>query len=115
MSLITRCRLIGLALLLGSSAAAAFPDKPVTLVVPAPPGGTADTVVRTLAPRLSAFLGHPVLVENKAGASGVIASQAVAGVSLPAVCSSTIRTGARLQQPRQATSSMVMVREGSVS
>lgn len=81
MSLITRCRLIGLALLLGSSAAAAFPDKPVTLIVPAPPGGTADTVVRTLAPRLSAFLGHPVLVENKAGASGVIASQAVAGAA----------------------------------
>ncbi len=43
------------------------------------------------------------------------ASQAEAGVSLPAVWPSTIRTGARLQQPRQATSSTVNVREGSVS
>lgn len=57
--------------------AAAFPTKPVTIVVPAPPGGTADAVIRAIAPRLSNALGQPVLVENKAGASGVIASQSV--------------------------------------
>jgi tripartite-type tricarboxylate transporter receptor subunit TctC len=59
--------------------AAAFPSRPVTIVVPAPPGGTADTVVRVLAPRLAQALGQPVLIDNKAGASGVIASQFVAG------------------------------------
>ncbi len=73
--------LLGLTVFAVSGLAAAFPDKPVTIVVPAPPGGTADTVVRTIAPRLSAALGQPVLVENKAGASGVIASQAVAGAA----------------------------------
>lgn len=78
---IARRSLLGLALLAGCGLAAAFPTKPVTIVVPAPPGGTADTVVRTLAPRLSAALGQPVLVENKAGASGAIASQAVAGAA----------------------------------
>ena len=58
--------------------ASAFPTKPVTIIVPAPPGGTADTVVRTLLPHLTAALGQTVLVDNRAGASGVIASQAVA-------------------------------------
>ena len=58
--------------------ASAFPTKPVTIIVPAPPGGTADTVVRTLLPNLTAALGQTVLVDNRAGASGVIASQAVA-------------------------------------
>lgn len=61
--------------------AAAFPTKPVTIVVPAPPGGTADAVIRAIAPKLSSALGQPVLVDNKAGASGVIASQAVMAAS----------------------------------
>ncbi len=78
---IARRGLLGLALLASCGLAAAFPVKPVTIVVPAPPGGTADTVVRTLVPRLAAALGQPVLVENKAGASGAIASQAVAGAA----------------------------------
>lgn len=75
------CRLIGLALAGCSAGAAAFPTKPVTIVVPAPPGGTADSVVRTLLPTLAAALGRPVLVDNRAGASGVIASQAVAAAA----------------------------------
>lgn len=70
--------LLGLAFVACCSPASAFPTKPVTIVVPAPPGGTADTVVRTLLPRLGAALGQPVLVDNRAGASGVIASQTVA-------------------------------------
>jgi len=78
MTLSARRGLLGLALLACCGLAAAFPVRPVTIVVPAPPGGTADTVVRTLVPRLAAALGQPVLVENKAGASGAIASQAVA-------------------------------------
>lgn len=57
----------------------AFPTKPITIIVPAPPGGTADTVIRSISARLSSALGQPVLIDNKAGASGVIASQFVAG------------------------------------
>ncbi len=72
---------LGLLVFAGAGLASAFPVKPITVVVPAPPGGTADTVVRTLVPRLAAALGQPVLVENRAGASGAIASQAVAGAA----------------------------------
>ncbi len=81
MPLAFRRGLAALALTTASTLAAAFPTRPVTIVVPAPPGGTADTVVRTVVPKLSAALGQPVLVENKAGASGVIASQQVAGAT----------------------------------
>lgn len=81
MPTLTRRGLFGLLLTVCSAWAAAYPTKPVTIVVPAPPGGTADTVVRTLLPRLSAALGQPVLVDNRAGASGAIASQAVANVA----------------------------------
>jgi tripartite-type tricarboxylate transporter receptor subunit TctC len=70
--------LLGLVLVACCGLTSAFPSRPMTIVVPAPPGGTADTVVRTLLPRLAAALGQPVLVENRAGASGAIASQAVA-------------------------------------
>jgi len=79
MHLALRRGLAAVALTTASTLAAAFPTRPVTIVVPAPPGGTADTVVRTVVPKLSAALGQPVLVENRAGASGMIASQHVAG------------------------------------
>ena len=57
---------------------AAYPDRPIKLVVPYPPGGTTDLLARTLAPRLSERLGQPILIENRAGAGGVIGSQVVA-------------------------------------
>lgn len=72
--------LAGAALLLtGAQAwAQAFPSKPVTLVVPFAPGGGSDIVARTISPKLSERLGQSVLVDNKPGASGVIATNAVA-------------------------------------
>ncbi len=73
--------LLAIALVAAAGAANAFPTRPVTIVVPAPPGGTADSVIRVIAPRLSVALGQTVVVDNKAGASGVIASQAVAAAA----------------------------------
>ena len=59
MNALARRGLLGLALLAGCAVATAFPTKPITIVVPAPPGGTADTVVRTLIPRLTAAPSPP--------------------------------------------------------
>jgi tripartite-type tricarboxylate transporter receptor subunit TctC len=55
-----------------------FPNRPVTLIVPVPPGGILDYVARLVAPPLSRALGQPVVVENKSGASGNIAATYVA-------------------------------------
>ncbi|MFA5632282.1 MAG: tripartite tricarboxylate transporter substrate binding protein [Porticoccaceae bacterium] len=57
---------------------ATFPSRPVTIVVPYPAGGTSDGQVRMFQEALSKSLGQPVVIENKPGASGAIAAQAVA-------------------------------------
>jgi tripartite-type tricarboxylate transporter receptor subunit TctC len=69
--------------LVGASAhAQTFPDRPVRIVVGFPAGGTFDTVMRALAEELTGSLGVPVTIDNRAGAGGSIATQAV--VSAPA-------------------------------
>jgi tripartite-type tricarboxylate transporter receptor subunit TctC len=52
--------------------AQAFPNKPVTIVVPFPPGGSTDQMARAIAPKLQSQWGQGVLVDNKAGATGTI-------------------------------------------
>ena len=62
----------------GGALAQAWPTRPVKLVVSFPPGTTPDTVARVVAPRMQESLGQPVVVENRAGAGGNIAADAVA-------------------------------------
>jgi len=65
-------------LVLSSGAlAAGFPEKPVTIIVPFPPGGSTDTLARFMTQKMSEKLGQPVIVENKPGATGAIGATQV--------------------------------------
>jgi tripartite-type tricarboxylate transporter receptor subunit TctC len=68
------------ALLLAAAAAAAaqYPVRPIRLLVPNPPGGATDNLARVLAPRLGAALGQTIVVDNRGGSSGAIATEAAA-------------------------------------
>jgi len=57
---------------------AAFPDKPLRMIVPFPAGGAADYMARGMALRLAAELGQPVIIDNRGGAGGAPAAEAVA-------------------------------------
>src|SRR5262245_49644319 len=57
--------------------AQAYPTRPVRVIAGFPPGGGADTTARIIGPWLSQRLGQPVLIENRPGASGTLAAQAV--------------------------------------
>lgn len=59
-------------------AAAAYPDKPIRMIVAFPPGGSADILARLVADQMSKDLGEPIIVENKAGAAGNIGGDFVA-------------------------------------
>ena len=78
-SALTRlCALVAATAIGASAAHAAFPDKPIRLVVPFAPGGGTDLIARTLGADMAQTLGQPVIIENKPGAGTIIGTDAVA-------------------------------------
>ena len=73
--------LVAVAAFLALPAHAAWPEKPVRIIVPWAPGGSTDILARTVADKLSRSVGQPVIVDNKPGASGNIGSDVVAKAS----------------------------------
>lgn len=67
-----------MAFALAGPAHAAWPERPITLIIPAAPGGTTDIAARLIADKLGAKLGQQVIVENRAGAAGIIGAQTLA-------------------------------------
>ena len=59
-------------------AGAAWPERPVRIIVTSQPGGGSDTTFRVLAPKLTEYLGQQVIIENRAGVSGNIGAEAIA-------------------------------------
>ena len=62
----------------GLAYAQAYPAKPIRVVVPYPPGGGTDIVMRAIGPKVSERLGQPVIVDNRGGATGAIGAEMVA-------------------------------------
>jgi len=100
-----RTLLIGASALAGSGATAPavlsqdrYPSRPIKLVIPFPPGGPTDMLGRRYGEKLSAVLGQPVVIDNKAGAGGILGADLVAksrpdGYTLLLGSSSTQVTG----------------------
>src|SRR5215831_6229008 len=62
---------------LGAAAAETYPARPITLVVPFAPGGSASTVARSVADKMSETLGQQIVIDNRGGAGGTVATRAV--------------------------------------
>ena len=86
-----RRALQGIVLSLAATAAWAWPTKPVTFIVPYPPGGGTDVIARIYQEPLSKQLGQPIVIENRGGAGGSVGT-AVAARAAPGIrCSSRSR------------------------
>jgi tripartite-type tricarboxylate transporter receptor subunit TctC len=87
----------------GSAVAQSYPTRPITLVVPFAPGGSASTAARSVADKMSETLGQQILIDNRGGAGGTVATRAVAksppdGYTLLVITSATVGTSPSLLQ-----------------
>ena len=87
----------------GPAVAQSYPARPITLVVPFAPGGSASTAARSVADKMSETLGQQIVIDNRGGAGGTVATRAVAkappdGYTLLVVTSATVGTSPSLFQ-----------------
>jgi len=87
----------------GAAVGQAYPAHPITLVVPFVPGGSASIVARSVADRMSEMLGQPIVIDNRGGGGGTLATRAVAkapadGYTILVVTSATVGTSPSLFQ-----------------
>lgn len=78
MSILMASMLVALAPGATAAIAQTYPDKPIRAVLPFPPGGGTDGMARVILPRMSQLLGQPIVIDNRAGAGGVLAADIVA-------------------------------------
>jgi tripartite-type tricarboxylate transporter receptor subunit TctC len=91
---------LGISAALGTAAPAvaqSYPDRPITLIVPFAPGGSASVAARSVADKMSETLGQPIVIDNRGGAGGTVATRAAAkmapdGYSILVVSSATVGT-----------------------
>ena len=76
--MLLRLAALAVILLFAMSAAAAYPERPIRLVVPVAPGGAVDVVGRIVGQKLSVLLGQNVVIDNRAGANYIIGTEIVA-------------------------------------
>ena len=67
--------MVSLCVVIPGALATGYPDRPVRLIVPSPPGGGTDTATRMIAPKLSEYLGQQIVIDNRGGASGNIGAE----------------------------------------
>ena len=72
------CGAVLLTIAAAGASAQAFPSKPIRIVVPFSAGGPSDLTMRSMAPRMTELLGQPIIVDNRAGATGIIGAEMVA-------------------------------------
>src|SRR4051812_10040424 len=73
-----RLLLIALVLVAGMASAQKYPDRPIKVIVPYPPGGGTDVVARILSEPLAAELGQPIIIDNRGGAAGNVGTEVAA-------------------------------------
>ena len=66
-----------------NAAAQGYPSRPITLIVPLPPGGAVDVLARILVEPMRASLGQPVVIENVSGAGGAVSGVAASSMPRP--------------------------------
>ena len=94
---------VGLLAASGSAAAQSYPARAITLVVPFAPGGSASTAARSVADKMGEILGQQIVIDNRGGAGGTVATRSVAktapdGYTLLVVTSATVGTSPSLIQ-----------------